>query len=54
MSLGIPNSGYTGWIVAVGHYGGKGNVAIGITASVQAALFTIMTVLCVFLLIRVR
>jgi len=55
MCVGIPNSGYTGWIVAVGHFGTEhGNTAVGIIACVQAALFTFMATVSLILLKKVR
>ena len=50
MTVGIPGSGWIGWIVAVSAFG---NVGVGIYCCVQAALFTGMAVMSLILLKKV-
>nr|XP_002127112.1 secretory carrier-associated membrane protein 1-like [Ciona intestinalis] len=55
MAVGIPNSGYSGWIVALGHFdASKGGPGIGIMASIQSTMFTVMAVLSIILLKKVH
>uniref|UniRef100_H2YRE9 Secretory carrier-associated membrane protein n=2 Tax=Ciona savignyi TaxID=51511 RepID=H2YRE9_CIOSA len=55
MAVGIPNSGYTGWIVALGHFDAQhGGPGAGIMACIQATLFSIMAILSFVLLKKVH
>lgn len=51
MAVGIPNSGWAGWIAAWDHM--RHNVGVGIYACIQAVLFTIVAAMSLILLKRV-